>query len=147
MTATPAGASAEAIAHFRGLFQPLTQEGLTALAECYSDDIDFTDPLHHHVGRRAVMAYYRELMTEVSHCHFDFHQQHVLDQRCFLEWTMHYAHPSVRGGRTLSVAGCSHLTWRDQRVCRHRDYYDVGEMLYEQLPLIGWVVRRIKQRL
>ena len=33
------------------------------------------------------------------------------------------------------------------KVCLHRDYFDLGAMLYEQLPLLGPVVRVIKGRL
>ena len=33
------------------------------------------------------------------------------------------------------------------KVCQHRDYFDLGAMLYEQLPLLGPVVRTIKMRL
>jgi hypothetical protein len=32
-------------------------------------------------------------------------------------------------------------------VCLHRDYFDLGAMLYEQLPLLGAVVRTLKGRL
>lgn len=143
-TDTPCNDSLE---HFCALFQPLTTGGLPALAECYSDDVDFTDPLHHHVGRDRVMAYYAELMDGVTHCHFEFHERHTIGNVSVLTWTMQLAHPKLNSGRNIQVAGCSHLHWRDQRVCRHRDYFDVGAMLYEHLPVIGWMIRGIKKRL
>lgn len=139
--------SRESLDHFCALFQPLTANGLPALAECYSDDVDFTDPLHHHVGRERVMAYYAELMDGVTHCHFEFHERHVIGSVSFLTWTMQLAHPKLRGGRNINVAGCSHLHWQGQRVCRHRDYFDVGAMLYEHLPVMGWAIRGVKKRL
>ncbi|OLO04141.1 nuclear transport factor 2 family protein [Salinicola socius] len=147
MVITPETPSTESVTHFCALFQPLTADGLPALAECYSDDVDFTDPLHHHVGRDDLMAYYAKLMEGVQHCHFDFHTRQSVDDTSFLTWTMQLAHPRLRNGRNVTVAGCSHLQWRGQRVCRHRDYFDVGAMLYEHLPVMGWMVRGVKKRL
>jgi len=137
----------DSVTYFCARFQPLTTSELSALAECYSDDVDFTDPLHHHVGRDRVMAYYAELLDGVQHCHFDFHDRQTVGNTSFLTWTMHLTHPRLHGGRTINVAGCSRLQWRGQRVCRHRDYFDVGAMLYEQLPLLGWLIRGVKKRL
>jgi hypothetical protein len=31
-------------------------------------------------------------------------------------------------------------------VCYHRDYFDAGEMLYENLPVVGRVIRWIKDQ-
>jgi hypothetical protein len=33
-----------------------------------------------------------------------------------------------------------------EKIIRQRDYYDAGQMIYEHLPLLGWVVRGIKRR-
>ncbi|WP_110603365.1 MULTISPECIES: nuclear transport factor 2 family protein [Salinicola] len=146
MTASDAP-TIESLTHFCTLFQPLTSSGLPALEECYSDDVDFADPLHRHVGRDNLMAYYADLMEGVRHCHFEFHDRQLLGATSFLTWTMELAHPRLRGGRNISVAGCSHLQWQGQRVCRHRDYFDVGAMLYEHLPVVGWMVKGVKKRL
>ena len=29
----------------------------------------------------------------------------------------------------------------------HRDYFDLGEMVYERLPGVGWVIKKVKNRL
>ncbi|MEL7287824.1 MAG: nuclear transport factor 2 family protein, partial [Pseudomonadota bacterium] len=62
-------------------------------------------------------------------------------------WTMDLQHPKLQKGAPISVNGVSHLKFRDGQVIYHRDYFDLGEMLYENLPLLGSVVRTIKQRL
>ena len=49
---------------------------------------------------------------------------------------MSYRHPRLAGGGLIRVDGCSHLLWWD-KVYRHRDYFDAGNLLYEHLPLLG----------
>ena len=41
----------------------------------------------------------------------------------------------------------SYLKTRNGKIYYHRDYFDMGAMVYEQLPLLGRIVRKIKQRL
>ncbi len=55
-------------------------------------------------------------------------------------------HPRLNGGALVTVPGSTHLRFRD-KVVYHRDYFDAGAMLYEQLPLIGMVIRIIKGRI
>ena len=79
-------------------------------------------------------------------------QRHTRQQQqgneAWLSWVMIFAHPRIAGGRPVRVEGATRLqfdAWG--KVCLHRDYFDLGAMLYEQLPLLGPVVRAIKGRL
>jgi hypothetical protein len=57
-------------------------------------------------------------------------------------------HPRLRKGSPVTVEGLSRLEFdAEEKVKLHRDYFDLGEMLYENLPLIGMVVTSIKKRL
>ena len=49
--------------------------------------------------------------------------------------------------RPISVNGVSLLTLKDDRVVYHRDYYDMGEMVYEHVPVLKRVIHYIKKRL
>jgi hypothetical protein len=44
------------------------------------------------------------------------------------------------------VRGVSHLKISD-KIDYHEDFYDMGAMLYEQLPLLGSVTRWLRLRL
>ena len=56
-------------------------------------------------------------------------------------------HPSLRAGDTIRVEGASYLRTHNGKIYYHRDYFDMGAMLYEHLPLLGRIVQRIKKRL
>ena len=66
----------------------------------------------------------------------------------YVQWRMVMRHPRLRKGSPVTVEGLSRLEFdAEEKVKLHRDYFDLGEMLYENLPLIGMVVTSIKKRL
>lgn len=135
-----------ALGTFCHVFEKLDKSCTESLKNLYTDDIAFTDPLHHIEGREVLMRYYADMLANVQACRFEVtHRQREGDD-AFVAWTLHLTHPRLARGRPLRIAGCSQLTFRGDRVCRHRDYFDAGAMLYEHLPLLGAVIRWLKQR-
>lgn len=133
---------------FCAFFNKLDKTCTKKLDEVYTEDVDFTDPLHHIEGRSALEAYFRTLYDNVTSCHFTFHTTVRQGDTAFVTWTMHLIHPRLDGGRVVDVEGCSHLLFaEDGRVARHRDYFDAGAMLYERLPLLGSTIRWVKRQL
>lgn len=125
---------------------------IAALDQIYHTDIVFEDPVHRVQGLIDLRRYFSRLVRGLDECRFEFSD--VLDQagrdgesnQAVLFWTMYYRHPKLQGGKLLTLAGSSHLKY-SERVLYHRDYFDVGAMLYEQLPLLGRVIHAIKKRL
>ncbi len=133
---------------FCAFFNKLDNTCTEKLYEVYTEDIVFSDPLHHVEGRQALEAYLAAMYENVEHCQFVYHTRQLRGNQAFVTWTMTFVHPKLAGGRTIEVEGCSALTFaEDGRVSQHRDYFDVGAMLYEHLPLMGSVVRWLKKRL
>ena len=58
---------------------------------------------------------------------------------------MQLNHPRLNAGAAVTVPGSTLIRFRD-KVFYHRDYFDAGAMVYEQLPLIGMLIRAIKGR-
>ncbi|MDK1396068.1 nuclear transport factor 2 family protein [Pseudomonas protegens] len=129
-------------------FASLEKHNLQRLDQLYSEDIQFTDPLHEVNGLPRLRHYFAELYANVSELRFDFHGIDTCGEgQGYLRWTMSYRHPRLRAGQLVRVAGCSHLHWRDDKVYRHRDYFDAGALLYEHLPVLGTVIAWLKRRL
>ena len=59
---------------------------------------------------------------------------------------MHFQHGKLKNGQPILVEGHSRLKFVDNKVICHRDYFDVGSMLYENVPVVGDLVRLIKNR-
>ncbi|MCK9800602.1 nuclear transport factor 2 family protein [Pseudomonas sp. MAFF 302030] len=129
-------------------FAALDKHNLERLSQLYSDDIRFTDPLHEVQGLPQVRRYFAELYANVSELKLNVHGFDASGEgQGYLRWTMTYRHPRLQGGQPIQVEGCSHLLWRDDKVYRHRDYFDAGALLYEHLPLLGRVIHWLKGRL
>ncbi|NTS76472.1 nuclear transport factor 2 family protein [Catenovulum sp. SM1970] len=132
--------------HFLSTYQALNKDNLARLTDIYHDEIEFEDPLHKVVGLTDLNQYFANLYENVTDIHFDIHHYIAQDNQAAIYWTMVYSHPKLNSGQDIQVEGHSLLTIVGDRVIRHRDYVDMGAMLYEHIPLLGWGVKAIKNR-
>ncbi len=139
---------ADFLRRFADDFARLDKHRLQHLDALYTRDVVFRDPLHEIRGLEALRDYFGEMYANVEDLRFDFHGfDQVGAGEGYLRWTMSYRHPRLRRGAPIRVEGCSHLRWHDDRVYRHRDYFDAGALLYEHLPVLGGVIAWLKRRL
>ena len=133
------------VERFKQIYGQLNAQSLGLLSELYSDDVKFQDPFHQIAGFSALRQYFADLYAQVESCSFKFEEDVTQGNDSVLMWTMFLKHSRLNGGLVVTVPGSTHIRFRD-RVSYHRDYFDAGAMLYEQLPLIGRVIRIIKRR-
>jgi ketosteroid isomerase-like protein len=131
----------------REFYENLDPGNLVALRTLYAEDICFEDPIHGLQGISALMQYFDKLFANVEHCQFKFHRSVVSDEGMFFSWTMMLRHQSVRHGELIRVEGSSYLKHRNGKIYYHRDYFDLGAMVYENVPLLGPLVKFIRHRM
>lgn len=119
---------------------------MSIIRDIYSDDIEFIDPAHNIHGIAALVNYFNNMMCELTFCQFDIRDVHELEGSATLCWTMTIAHPKLKGGKQIAVDGMTLVRFSD-KVDFHRDYFDLGAMLYENIPLLGSVIRYLKRGL
>ena len=124
-------------------YRGFDQEPWPGLAEIYADNVVFQDPLHRIEGLSALTRYFEGTTKNINYCRFDIHDHHESAGTASLFWVMNFSHPRLKKGKPLTLEGMSHLRF-DEKINFHRDYYDMGEMLYEHIPLLGALVRRLK---
>ncbi|HTN35009.1 MAG TPA: nuclear transport factor 2 family protein [Marinobacter sp.] len=127
-------------------YQQLSATRLEVLRDIYAPNIRFQDPAHHIEGIESLVAYFDALLSNVTHCRFDIEQVMEQGQDAFVRWHMTFAHPRLNGGRDVAIPGMSHLQFAEQ-ITAHRDYFDMGAMLYEQVPVLGSIIKTLKRRL
>ena len=133
---------------FLAMYQELNSKNLHLLQDVYSADILFIDPAHEIDGLDKLTEYFSALYQNVTSIDFDFKDIVEQESACYLQWDMSFRHKSLARGKTILVSGTTFLRINDDhKVCFHRDYFDLGEMLYEHLPLFGRLVTTIKGRL
>jgi hypothetical protein len=130
---------------FCRVYQGLHKHNLSQLGLVYSDNINFIDALHNLKGLEQLTEYFSHLYGNVLYCNFDIEEVIQEEGKASIVWTMKYAHPKINMGKAISVNGCSHLKF-NEKIYYHRDFLDMGQMLYEHLPLLGGVIRMVKKR-
>ena len=135
---------------FTQFYADLANVDIDELDNVYHEQILFKDPIASHSGIESVKAYFAHLLDSTSSCKFDIH--HFFENASgdspydfTVEWTMHLTLNNQSS--SISVNGVSLLTLKDDRVVYHRDYYDMGEMVYEHGPILGFVIKKIKGKL
>lgn len=131
---------------FVDTYQKLGTDNLSLLSSIYHEDIVFVDPLHQVEGLSNLHKYFKGLYTNLSQCDFVIHDVIVNGEQAAIYWEMAYKHPKLGRGKEVVVSGTSRIVGQNNKVIYHRDYLDVGAMLYEQLPVIGRVIKWIKNK-
>ena len=133
---------------FLKVYQDLNLDNIDSIEEIYGHDIHFIDPAHEIRGLAELRMYFENLYKNINTIHFDFlHPARAQDQG-YVQWQMIFSHSRLKNGQDISVHGASFLKFSpDNKVHFHRDYFDLGSMLYQHLPLLGTVVKSINRRL
>lgn len=130
---------------FKDNFKDLQQADWGRLGDFYSNDIIFKDPVHEIRGLVTLEDYFSSLCESLIVCRFEYLDQVVSDDSAYLKWVMHFRHPRL-GSELIDVRGVTHLRC-DEKIEFHEDFYDMGAMLYERLPVLGNVTRWLRLRL
>lgn len=136
----------QAIDQLKAFYKNFSDFSTESLKQLYHEDVRFTDPVHTLRGVDALDNYFRAGMANVTECRFEFADELIDQQRAVLTWIMKYRHPSLKGGALLELPGISIVEF-DRQITSHRDYYDLGAMVYEHIPLLGSAVRAIKHKM
>lgn len=130
---------------FIQLYQALNKDNLHLLGRVYDDKIIFADPMHQIIGLPALTQYFAKLYKNIQHIQFDIKEVQQNNSQASLFWQMQYSHPKLNKGGTIFVDGMSQLRF-NEKIFFHRDYFDLGQMLYEHLPCMGGLIRLLKDR-
>lgn len=125
------------------------ESNLAELFQVYATDVCFCDPITEIHGVTALYAYFANGRKGLRHCSFEFLEEFNSGQQVSLQWRMRFAHRRLKSGAEITIDGCSLITFdtNGEKVVAHRDYFDVGAMVYEHIPVVGWLVKGVKSQL
>ncbi len=127
-----------------GFFETLTPQSLARFPEFYAADAWFKDPFNEVHGVDAIRRIFEHMFRQVENPRFVVTERLAQADRAMLVWEFHF----VRQGTPQLIRGASHLHFDVAgRVAVHRDYWDAAEELYMTLPIVGWLMRRLRRAL
>ncbi|MET0070135.1 MAG: nuclear transport factor 2 family protein [Candidatus Thiodiazotropha sp.] len=123
-------------------YQNLSASSLSGIGEFYHESASFQDPFNHVQGPAQIAAVFQHMFDTTQNPAFTVEQIQIDGDVAWISWIFSCA---LRG-RRIAIEGVSQLKFsKDGRVVRHRDYWDAAD-LYQQLPLLGTMVRMLKRR-
>ena len=138
----------DVIEKFASFYRDLTSMQVSELGLIYSPDVSFIDPIAKHEGLASVESYFTKLLDNAEHCEFEIHTiQAATGNDYFVNWTMHYTSTRINKGKPIDVDGITFLKIEKNLIVFHRDYYDLGQMVYEHIPILGRLIKYLKKGL
>lgn len=113
----------------------------------YHEDVHFADPVEEIRGRGDMKKYYAHMYQNVKEVKFDFREMVTQGDTVVGVWVMTLRTDSLNEGKAFQLEGNSLIRFKDGKAIYHRDYFDMGAMVYERIPVIGWMVRKVKSKL
>jgi hypothetical protein len=130
-------------------FSVLDRENLPLIDAFYDPAVEFSDPLGRGTGRRQLHHHYAHLFKHISRMRYEFGPITATGSQVVAQWTAFFHHARLNGGREISLRGATWLEFggAEDKVIRCNEYFDLGELAYEKLPLLGFIIRRVKSKL
>jgi ketosteroid isomerase-like protein len=123
-------------------YQELSPSSLSGIAELYHESASFQDPFNRVQGPAQIAAVFQHMFDTTKHPAFTVEQVQIDNDVAWVSWIFNC---DLRG-RKIAIEGVTQLIFaEDGRVIRHRDYWDAMDF-YQQLPLLGTMVRMLKRR-
>jgi steroid Delta-isomerase len=136
-----------AVARISTYFETLTPQSVAQIGDFYTADAHFKDPFNEVQGIPAITRIFEHMFTALHSPRFIVTQQIVDGEQVFLVWEFRFRFRRFDTVTEQVVRGGSHITLSaDGRIRDHRDYWDAAEELYEKLPVVGGLMRWLKNR-
>lgn len=131
---------------FKDFYRRPSIAELENIDRIYTQDVEFRDPVHTINGRLALKTYLRGLYAGAREMGFTYLEEQIGENTASITWNMRFSHKRLNKGHPIDVKGVTLVRFTD-RVYYHEDYYDLGAMLYQHVPVLGGLIRWINKRL
>lgn len=128
-------------------FESISPQSVHRIGEFYTADARFKDPFNEVRGIPAIERIFGHMFESLHGPRFVVSSRIVDGAQCFLVWEFRFRFKRFDTSTEQVVRGGSHLVLTDDGLIKdHRDYWDAAEELYEKLPVVGRLIRWLKQR-
>ena len=143
------GAMADNLERSKEFFDKLDRSQINLIDSFYDKDAIFQDPVHQLKGAAAIKAYYEGLYKNVEAIRFEYGKSIESGDTVSLTWRMYLKTAAIDDGNEITVDGVSVIIFggEEGKVIAHRDYFDMGEFIYERVFILRSVVGYIKDQL
>ena len=128
-------------------WQTLTPATVDAISTIYTEDAYFRDPFNEVTGIEKIQHIFADMFVRLDAPTFNISETIEEPHGALLIWDFTFRIKTLKPEMDRRIQGTSHIRFApDGRVRYHRDYWDAAGELYEQLPLVGALMRFLKKR-
>jgi hypothetical protein len=135
-----------AVRAYADAFERLRPDSLAEFEGLLAPNVRFVDPFNDVRGREAMMAVLRHMFDNVDLPRFAVLDIALGSEAAYLRWRMTFrwkgkaAPAAIEGMSEIGFDECG-------LVATHIDHWDAAGQLYEKVPLLGWLLTRLRRRL
>ncbi|MEO8225208.1 MAG: nuclear transport factor 2 family protein [Gammaproteobacteria bacterium] len=140
------GPEALAFGNVQRYFAGMSADSVRAqTATVYAPEAYLNDTLVGIDGAGRIEAYFLKTIQRARLLKVEFLERAPVGTDWYVRWRMTVAADGVNGGEEVVTYGVSQLRFDSEgRVLIHKDFWDAGTGLYEQLPGVGALIRRVR---
>jgi hypothetical protein len=128
-------------------YESLSPQSVSQLGALYDPQARFTDPFNDVTGVPAITHIFEHMFVSLRQPRFVVVERVLQGAQCFLTWEFRFYFKGYKSNQEQVILGASHLVLSDAGLITvHRDYWDAAQELYEKLPVVGSVMRWLRQR-
>ena len=125
-------------------FEQLTAESLNEIESLYASRARFVDPFNDLQGVALVRQVFEHMFKTLEQPRFVVTRLASTGPIGFMTWTFSF----TCRGRAQVIEGCTQFELdAGGLIVLHQDYWDAAAQVYEQIPLLGSVLRVLRRKL
>jgi hypothetical protein len=133
-------------AAYADYFARVSPENLEELRTLCAPEVRFRDPFNDIRGQDKIIQVFAQMYEDVASPAFEVTDHAVSGSRSYMRWIFRFNNKKT--GKSFSVDGMTEVHFDDAGlVTAHLDHWDVASQLYEHVPVLGFVLRKIRRRL
>jgi limonene-1,2-epoxide hydrolase len=135
-----------AVERFKDFLSVISEEQVrTKLRQTYADDAYFNDTLKEISDVATLEKYLLKTAENVDSCTVEFLDTASAGGEYYFRWLMTVRFKKFKKGEDQPSIGITHIRFnKEGKVVFHQDYWDASENFFEKIPVLGWMIRKVK---
>lgn len=124
-------------------FEQMKREDLVRLPEFFADQARFKDPFNDVTGIEQINKVFHHMFEILDTPKFIIDEAVLESDVAYIKWNF----TGASNAKQLKLVGLSRVVFNDRGlVSEHVDYWDASEQFYMKLPVIGSILRFIRNK-
>lgn len=133
----------QAAIEYAEMFENLTPDSIDRFNTVFDSGARFCDPFNDVTGVDNIRHVFEHMYEVCNNPRFEVVSLTTSGPVSWLLWNFYFRIQR----RDMKITGVSMVKFNNQgKVIEHTDYWDAASQLYEYLPVVGWLVKKLRRQ-